>query len=81
MESESSTDKSILILGGFDGLSFLSSLDCYSSSRDSLKSLCPMSSKRPYTSAVKFNGEIYVIGGGCNNMWYDTGMRCNLQSF
>ncbi|XP_028800305.1 kelch-like protein 20 [Neltuma alba] len=78
-ESASSIGKSILIIGGFDGVSHLSCLDCYCPSRDSLEYLCPMSSMRSYTSAVKLNGEVYVIGGECYNSWYDTVESYNLE--
>ncbi|XP_054817365.1 uncharacterized protein LOC129317057 isoform X2 [Prosopis cineraria] len=79
-DSESSVEKSILIIGGFDGLSHLSCVDCYCLSRDSLESLCPMSCMRSYTSAVKLNDEIYVIGGECRNLWYDTVESYNLEN-
>lgn len=74
MEYESSIDKSILIIGGFDGSSHLSCLESYCPSRDSLKSLCSMNSMRSYTSGVKLKGEIYVIGGKCHDLWCDTGI-------
>ncbi|KAI9075996.1 hypothetical protein K1719_042068 [Acacia pycnantha] len=76
----SSIDKSILIIGGFDGLSHLSCLDRYCPSRDSLESLCPMSSMRSYASAVKLNREVFVIGGECYNSWYGTVESYNLES-
>ncbi|KAF5189188.1 Development/cell death domain, Galactose oxidase, beta-propeller, partial [Thalictrum thalictroides] len=64
----------IWIMGGFDGVSWLQTMDCYSPSRDCVKSLAPMSSARSYASAAVLNGLIYSFGGwnGYDNLWYDT---------
>jgi len=67
------SDDSILLVGGYDGESWLSSLDLYSTSNDIIKSLKPMSSVRSYTSVAKLNDYLYVIGGGAGSLWYDTG--------
>lgn len=65
-------DESILLVGGYDGVSWLSALDLYSPSQDVLKSLKPMSSIRSYCSVVKLYGELYVLGGGNGSLWYDS---------
>lgn len=67
-------DASILLVGGYDGVSHLSTLDYYSPSYDVIKSLKPMNLVRPYASIAKLNGELYVFGGGDNPWWYDTGI-------
>ncbi|KAK9283972.1 hypothetical protein L1049_012230 [Liquidambar formosana] len=72
-ESHSNLSESIFIVGGFNGSSWLSDLDCYSLSRDLMETLSPMSFARSYASAVKLNGELYLLGGvDSNNLWYDT---------
>ncbi|KAL3531636.1 hypothetical protein ACH5RR_005157 [Cinchona calisaya] len=71
-------DESILLVGGYDGVSWLSSLDLYSPSQDVLKSLKPMNSVRSYSSVAKLNGELYVFGGGNGCIWYDTVESYNL---
>lgn len=69
-------NESIYLIGGFDGESWLPSLNSYHPSQDMIKSLSPMSSVRSYSSAAQLNGELYVIGGGNGYVWYDTGMCC-----
>ncbi|KAJ7950056.1 Kelch-like protein [Quillaja saponaria] len=64
--------ESLFLIGGFDGESWLSSMDLYSPSQDIIKSLNPMSSVRAYSSAVQLGGELYVFGGGNGFVWYDT---------
>ncbi|KAL1321820.1 uncharacterized protein [Arachis hypogaea] len=63
---------SLFLIGGFDGESWLPSMDMYSTSQNAIKSLKPMSSIRSYASVVQFNGDIYVFGGGNGLVWYDT---------
>lgn len=63
---------SIFLVGGYDGESWLSTLDLYSPSQDVIQSLCPMNSVRSYASAVQLNGELFVFGGGNGYTWYDT---------
>ncbi|XP_027352391.1 kelch-like protein 3 isoform X2 [Abrus precatorius] len=63
---------SLFLIGGFDGNSWLETMDLYSTSQNMIKSLKPMSSVRSYASAVWLNGEIYVFGGGNGYVWYDT---------
>ncbi|MED6111915.1 hypothetical protein PIB30_056692 [Stylosanthes scabra] len=63
---------SLFLIGGFDGASWLPTMDMYSTSRNVIKSLKPMSSVRSYASVVQLNGDIYVLGGGNGHAWYDT---------
>ncbi|PSS33273.1 Kelch-like protein [Actinidia chinensis var. chinensis] len=63
---------SILIVGGFDGSSWLSALDSYSPLLDTMKSLKPMTSVRSYASAATLNGELYIFGGVDGDTWHDT---------
>ncbi|GAV62446.1 Kelch_1 domain-containing protein/Dev_Cell_Death domain-containing protein [Cephalotus follicularis] len=63
---------SMFIVGGFDGSSWLSSVDLYVPSKDLMRSLSSPSVVHPHASAAKLNGEIYVFGGADGNMWYDT---------
>lgn len=69
-------DESILIMGGFDGSSWLSALDSYSPSRDIMTSLCPMTFVRSYASAARLNSELFIFGGIDGDVWYDTGIIC-----
>ena len=64
---------SILLLGGFNGSSWLPDLVSYSPSQDMMHFLEPMSSVRSYASAVALNDELYVLGGRYDASWYDTG--------
>ncbi|EXB25851.1 Influenza virus NS1A-binding protein-A-like protein [Morus notabilis] len=64
-------EESILLVGGFDGSSWLSALDCYHPSLDHMESFSPMSLVRSHASAAKLNGEVYVFGGVYENLWYD----------
>ncbi|KAK9059152.1 hypothetical protein SSX86_021771 [Deinandra increscens subsp. villosa] len=65
-------DDRILLVGGYDGRSWLSSLDCYSPSQNLIKSLNPMNSKRCYAAASKLESELFVFGGGTCGQWFDT---------
>lgn len=66
----------IFVMGGYDGVTWLPTVDCYSPSRGVVKSVKPMDSVRSYASATVLNGLIYNIGGwnGYDNQWCDTGM-------
>ncbi|KAL0426199.1 UNVERIFIED_CONTAM: B2 protein [Sesamum latifolium] len=71
-EFYSNLNESILIVGGYDGVSWSPALHSFLPSHDVLRSLKPMSSARSYASVASFNGELYVFGGGTGSMWYDT---------
>lgn len=66
---------SLFLLGGFDGKSWLATMDLYCTSQSAIKPCKPMNSVRSYASVVRLNGEIYVFGGGNGYNWYDTGVR------
>ena len=70
-------NESIFLAGGYDGKSWLSSLDSYYPSHDVIKSLKPMSCARSYFSAAQLNNDLYVFGGGSDqdgSEYYDTGV-------
>ncbi|KAI3858167.1 hypothetical protein MKX03_022486 [Papaver bracteatum] len=69
----------LFLIGGFDGTSWLSAMDCYSPSSDSMRSLRPMNLVRSYAAASALNGEIFVFGGGDGTSWYDTVESYNPQ--
>ena len=71
-------DNSLLIVGGYNGSSWISDLSLYSPTHDIVKSLSPMTFMRSYASAAQLNGELYLVGGVHGNHWYDTGMRFKL---
>ncbi|GMH13315.1 hypothetical protein Nepgr_015156 [Nepenthes gracilis] len=73
---------SILIVGGYNGSSWLSALDSYSPSHDLMESLKPMRSLRSYASAAILNDELYVFGGGdgSGTLWHDTVESYNRSS-
>uniref|UniRef100_A0A5B7BIK3 DCD domain-containing protein n=1 Tax=Davidia involucrata TaxID=16924 RepID=A0A5B7BIK3_DAVIN len=71
-EPRSEIDELVLIVGGFDGSSWLSVLGSYSPSQDTMKSLKPMTFVRSYASTAKLNGELYIFGGVYGDVWYDT---------
>lgn len=64
----------IFVMGGYDGVTWLPTVDCYSPSRGIVKPAKPMNSVRSYASATVLNGLIYNIGGwnGYDNQWCDT---------
>nr|XP_023903305.1 ring canal kelch protein-like isoform X1 [Quercus suber]XP_023903306.1 ring canal kelch protein-like isoform X1 [Quercus suber] len=68
-------NESVFLAGGYDGKSWLSSLDSYYPSHDVIKSLKPMNCARSYFSAAQLNNDLYVFGGGSgqdSSKWYDT---------
>ncbi|KVI09983.1 hypothetical protein Ccrd_011623 [Cynara cardunculus var. scolymus] len=54
---------SVFIFGGYDGSSWLTTLDSYSPYSDIKRSLSPMSFVKKYASAATLNGELYHFGG------------------
>ncbi|KAI0498670.1 hypothetical protein KFK09_019560 [Dendrobium nobile] len=62
----------IYLIGGYSGTAWLSSLDSFSPSLDTLTPLKSMSYARSYASVVALNGVIYALGGGDGSSWYDT---------
>ncbi|KAF6174107.1 hypothetical protein GIB67_020289 [Kingdonia uniflora] len=68
-------DELVYIMGGYDGSTWLSSLESYSPSKETVRSHMPMRYIRAYASATVFNGDIYVFGGGNGvdlDVWYDS---------
>lgn len=63
----------VLLLGGFNGSSWLADMVSYSPSEDVMHLLEPMSSVRSHASAVALNDELYVLGGRYAASLYDTG--------
>ncbi|XP_059301760.1 uncharacterized protein LOC132053658 isoform X2 [Lycium ferocissimum] len=63
---------SVVIVGGFDGSSWLPSLDSYFPLHDRVETLSPMAFSRSHAMAVKLNGEVFVLGGVHNDVWLDT---------
>ncbi|KAL0912001.1 hypothetical protein M5K25_017942 [Dendrobium thyrsiflorum] len=62
----------IYLIGGYSGTAWLSALDSFSPSLDTLTPLKSMSYARSYASVVALNGVIYALGGGDGSSWYDT---------
>lgn len=79
-KSTPDTDTNILIVGGFDGTSWLADVNSYCPSTDTVASLCPMTTRRSYASAVKLGGELFILGGIDGDVWYDTVESYNLRS-
>ncbi|KAF3664775.1 hypothetical protein FXO38_01763 [Capsicum annuum] len=65
-------NKMIFLTGGYDGVSWLSTLDSYLPSFDVLNLLKPMNSVHAYALVSKLSEEFYVFGGGIGNLCYDT---------
>nr|XP_043633726.1 kelch-like protein 12 [Erigeron canadensis] len=59
----STSGDSVYIVGGFDGSSWLSTLDSYYPSDDHKLSHSSMKCVKQYASAATFNGELYHFGG------------------
>ncbi|KAK6778551.1 hypothetical protein RDI58_025269 [Solanum bulbocastanum] len=70
--------ESIFLIGGYDGVSWLTALESYSPSNDVVKSLKPMHSVRSYAGVAELYGQLFVFGGGDGgaigdgSLWYDT---------
>ncbi|XP_056172547.1 uncharacterized protein LOC115685187 isoform X2 [Syzygium oleosum] len=62
---------SIIIVGGYDGSSWLSAVYSYFPSHNVVKSLAPMNFVRAYASVAKFKEELFVFGGGDGESWHD----------
>ena len=66
---------SIFLIGGYNGVTWLSSLDSFTPEKDAVLGLTPMSSPRSYASAAALDGHIFAFGGGGGKSpWYNTGM-------
>ncbi|XP_008648008.1 DCD (Development and Cell Death) domain protein isoform X3 [Zea mays] len=63
---------SIFLIGGYNGVTWLSSLDSFSPEKDAVLGLTPMSSPRSYASAAVLDGHIFAFGGGDGMSWYNT---------
>lgn len=66
----------IYLIGGFNGHSWLSALDCFSPTFNILTPLKPMSCARSYASAAALDGLLYVFGGGDGDSWFNSGIGC-----
>jgi len=63
---------SIFLIGGYNGVTWLSSLDSFTPEKDAVLGLTPMSSPRSYASAAVLDGHIFAVGGGDGMSWYNT---------
>ncbi|KAK3137411.1 hypothetical protein QOZ80_5BG0451870 [Eleusine coracana subsp. coracana] len=63
---------SIFVIGGYNGVTWLSSLDSLTPDKDILVGLTPMGNARSYASATVLDGHIFAFGGGDGMSWYDT---------
>ncbi|KAK4351282.1 hypothetical protein RND71_030595 [Anisodus tanguticus] len=67
----------VVIVGGFNGSSWLPSLDSYFPSHDHVETLSPMTFSRSHASVVKLNDELFVLGG--NDVWFNAGTRIEMR--
>lgn len=72
LRSYLSPEDAIYLMGGFDGNSWLSSLECFHPFNDVIKHLQPMSYTRSYAASAALDGVIYVFGGGDGDSWFDS---------
>ncbi|PON80905.1 BTB-kelch protein [Trema orientale] len=72
-DSHPSLEESVLLVGGYDGSSWLSAIDCYQPSLGYMESRSSTRLVHKYASAVNLNGEVYVFGGENKkkNVWCD----------
>lgn len=66
-------DELIFLVGGYNGKTYLSSLNAYLPSQNKMKSLTPMSVVRSLASVAMISRELYAFGGGNGSEWYNTG--------
>uniref|UniRef100_A0ACD5W2N8 Uncharacterized protein n=1 Tax=Avena sativa TaxID=4498 RepID=A0ACD5W2N8_AVESA len=71
---------SIFLIGGYNGVTWLSSLDSFSPKKDILVPLTSMSSARSYASVAAMEGCVFVFGGGDGSSWYNTVECYNTRS-
>lgn len=74
---------SIILIGGHDGITWLSSLDSFCPTTDRLEPLRPMSSARGYAAVAALKDHVFVFGGGNGSSWYNTGKHsstCQMNS-
>lgn len=72
-EKEHQSEESVYIIGGSNGSKWLQDMDSYFPSEDKSVSHCPMTSVRSFATAASLNGEVYLLGGLHDRVWYDTG--------
>lgn len=65
--------ESVLVVGGYNGRSWVEDVNLYSPSEDKVKSLCSMTFPRSYAAVSNLNNELYLVGGVHDGVWYDTG--------
>ncbi|TVU25142.1 hypothetical protein EJB05_27624 [Eragrostis curvula] len=63
---------SIFLIGGYNGVTWLSSLDSLTPDKDVLVGLTPICSARSYAPAAVLDGHIFAFGGGDAMSWYNT---------
>lgn len=63
---------SIFLIGGYNGVTWLPSLDSLTPDKDILVGLTPMSNVRSYATAAVLDGHIFAFGGGDGTSWYNT---------
>ncbi|KAG8084909.1 hypothetical protein GUJ93_ZPchr0010g7247 [Zizania palustris] len=68
---------SIFLIGGYNGVTCLSSLDYFSPEKDILVHLTPMSSARSHASVAVLDGCLFVFGGRDGSSWCNTVERYN----
>ncbi|XP_017235815.2 uncharacterized protein LOC108209426 [Daucus carota subsp. sativus] len=71
-EPDLNIEESMLLVGGYNGKAYLTSLDAYLPSKNKMKSLTPMSIARSSASVAQICGELYVFGGRIDSEWYNT---------
>ncbi|KAM0888724.1 hypothetical protein ACQ4PT_028152 [Festuca glaucescens] len=71
---------SIFLIGGYNGVTWLSSLDSFSPKKDILVPLTSMGSPRSYASVAAMEGCVFVFGGGDGSSWYNTVECYNTRS-
>ncbi|KAI3987254.1 hypothetical protein MKX01_031738 [Papaver californicum] len=79
MEELLGDNKLVFLFGGYDGASWLSTVDCYSPLSDTKKPLGRMNLARSYAAAASLCGNIYIIGGGDGTLWFNTVESYNPQ--
>ncbi|GAB2270721.1 hypothetical protein Dimus_005592 [Dionaea muscipula] len=79
-ERPSDLDDVIFLVGGYDGDSWLSSLDMYSPSQDVISVRRPMCAIRSHMAVASLSGNLFVIGGGDGSIWCDTVESFNIAA-
>lgn len=67
-------EKELCLVGGFNGHSWLTSLELYSPTLNQLETVGPLNCIRSYCALANLNSELFLLGGFSGDMWHNAGI-------